>query len=70
MFWGSNYPKLSQIKTKYDPTLVFYATPGINADQMTANEKGALCKAPEAQTKSIFPPMGDNKNIKGGKKAM
>lgn len=50
--------------------MVFYATPGINAEQMMANEKGALCKAPEAQTKSLFPPIGDNKNVKGGKKAM
>lgn len=37
-----------------------------------ANEKGALCKAPEAMRKSavLFPPVGDNKNVKGGKKAM
>ncbi|KAE9986204.1 hypothetical protein EG327_004419 [Venturia inaequalis] len=66
-FWGSNYPKLSQIKTKYDPNMVFYTTPGINAEQMMANEKGALCTAPEAMRKSaiLFPPMGDNKNVKG-----
>lgn len=52
--------------------MVFYTTPGINAEQMMANEKGALCTAPETIRKSavLFPPMGDNKNVKGGKKAM
>jgi hypothetical protein len=67
-FWGSNYPKLSQIKTKYDPDMVFYVTPGVNADMMNANDKGALCRAAAASTgtaaKSIYPPVGDNKNMK------
>jgi len=47
--------------------MVFYATPGINADQMDANAKGALCRI-QVQTKSLYPPQGDNKNMKGGKK--
>ncbi|TID20736.1 Low-affinity potassium transport protein [Venturia nashicola] len=69
VFWGSNYPKLSQIKTKYDPNMLFYTTPGINAEQMMANEKGALCSAPETMRKSaiLFPPAGDNKNVKTSK---
>lgn len=65
-FWGSNYPKLSEIKTKYDPNFLFYVTPGINAEQWNANDKGALCRV-QAGVKSIFPPIGDNKNVKGGK---
>jgi hypothetical protein len=62
VFWGSNYPKLSQIKTKYDPDMLFYVTPGINADLMAPNDKGALCRA-SSSSKSVFPPVGDNKNL-------
>lgn len=52
--------------------MVFYTTPGVNAEQMMANEKGALCTAPEAVRKNavLYPPMGDNKNLKAAKKGM
>jgi Berberine and berberine like len=44
VFWGSNYEKLSQIKRKYDPSMVFWASPGINADLMEVRN-GRLCNA-------------------------
>lgn len=66
VFWGSNYAKLSQLKTKYDPNTLFYVTPGINADMMTTNDKGALCRSSNNNKQSIYPPLGDNKNMKAG----
>src|ERR1700750_2264467 len=59
-FWGSKYEKLSQIKSKYDPDMVFWVTPGINADLMEARS-GRVCKVTKPVT-SKFPPMTDNLN--------
>jgi hypothetical protein len=42
-FWGDNYPKLAQIKTKYDPNMTFWASPGINAEQRHV-VRGRVCK--------------------------
>jgi hypothetical protein len=42
-FWGSNYPRLAQLKTKYDPDGVFWVSPGINAEQWEA-KKARVCK--------------------------
>jgi hypothetical protein len=42
-FWGANYGRLSQIKTKYDPDMVFWNTPGINADFMEVRG-GRVCR--------------------------
>ncbi|KAF2663858.1 hypothetical protein BT63DRAFT_430112 [Microthyrium microscopicum] len=42
-FWGSNYPKLAQIKTQYDPSGLFWTTPGINAEQWEV-KSGRVCK--------------------------
>jgi hypothetical protein len=63
VFWGSNYPKLSKIKTKYDPNMTFWVTPGINADQMEV-VGGRLCKAanPAAAAASLTAPLTDSKN--------
>ncbi|KAF1815079.1 hypothetical protein P152DRAFT_480166 [Eremomyces bilateralis CBS 781.70] len=63
-FWGSNYNRLSEVKTKYDPNQVFWVTPGINADQMVVNN-GRLCKATGPSTNSRVPPENDNKNYGG-----
>jgi hypothetical protein len=62
-FWGSNYPRLSEIKQKWDPEMVFYVTPGINADHMVAKE-GRLCKVQGAAPKMErdMAPLGDNRN--------
>jgi hypothetical protein len=40
--------------------MVFYVTPGINADFLVARN-GRLCKAQPAQSDSIA-PLGDNRN--------
>jgi hypothetical protein len=65
-YWGTNYPKLSEIKSKFDPEMVFYVTPGINADHMVYNkEDGRLCKVePGAAPKTLDDraPEGDNHN--------
>jgi hypothetical protein len=45
-FWGANYHKLSQIKSKYDPNMVLWTSPGINADLMVV-KNGRLCKSSE-----------------------
>ncbi|KAK6199141.1 hypothetical protein LQW54_010061 [Pestalotiopsis sp. IQ-011] len=33
-FWGSNYPRLSALKSALDPNMTFWISPGINADHM------------------------------------
>ncbi|KAF2669532.1 hypothetical protein BT63DRAFT_455513 [Microthyrium microscopicum] len=42
-FWRKNYPKLSEIKTKYDPTNLLWVTPGVNGEMMTV-KSGRVCK--------------------------
>jgi len=56
MFWGSNYERLSQIKTKYDPDMLFWISPGINADYMRVTD-GRVCKctAPPAENQKVPP---------------
>jgi hypothetical protein len=57
-------PKLSAITTKYDPKLVFWASPDINADHMEIVD-GRLCAVSEARQRvmganSSLPLMGSN----------
>jgi hypothetical protein len=61
-FWGSNYNRLSQIKTRHDANMVFWNSPGINADHMEARN-GRLCKTESASTQAggAAPP-SDNQN--------
>jgi hypothetical protein len=61
-FWGSNYGRLSEIKTRYDANMVFWNSPGINADHMEARN-GRLCKR-DALSKSAgnVAPQSDNQN--------
>lgn len=63
VFWGVNYPKLSQIKTKFDPNMTFWVSPGISADQMRV-VRGRLCKAANkaATTSRLTTPLTDSKN--------
>jgi hypothetical protein len=44
--------------------MVFYVTPGINADHMVAREDGRLCKVsgPIQRVANDASPIGDNKN--------
>ena len=60
-FWGTNYPRLSALKTKYDPNMVFWASPGINADFMEVRQ-GRLCKLAIAGAVSRIAPKTDNTN--------
>jgi hypothetical protein len=59
-FWGSNYEKLSHLKSKYDPDMVFWVTPGINADLMEVREE-RVCKVTTPR-KDTSAPKGDNTN--------
>jgi hypothetical protein len=62
-FWGPNYPKLSEIKKKWDPDMVFWVTPGINSDHMVVSN-GRLCKVqgspPKVENDAC--PISDNQN--------
>jgi hypothetical protein len=62
-FWGDNYPRLSEIKSKWDPNNIFYVTPGINADKMMAKD-GRLCKVvgPPIKWANDMAPPNDNSN--------
>lgn len=65
-FWGSNYERLSSIKTKWDPKHLFYVTPGINADYMAATADGRVCPVKPSVIKADatgFAPTGDSLNI-------
>jgi len=59
-FWGSNYERLSQLKTKYDPNSLFYVSPGINADLFEARGL-RLCKRTTPYTLDTA-PRSDNPN--------
>jgi hypothetical protein len=62
-YWGSNYPRLSTLKKKYDPTNHFWVTPGIDADAWTASPDGRLCRnVLRTNATSEFSPLNDNKN--------
>jgi len=45
-FWGTSYPRLLEIKDKYDPLGVFWCSICVGAEEWTLNEEsGQLCKA-------------------------
>lgn len=44
-FYGSNYAKLSQIKTKYDPDHVFYNLKSVGSEAWTVAKDGRMCRA-------------------------
>jgi hypothetical protein len=49
-FWGSNYPKLSELKSQIDPNMTFWVSPGINADRMQAVDGRACLVTPTPET--------------------
>ncbi|KAH6638496.1 hypothetical protein C7974DRAFT_307458 [Boeremia exigua] len=55
-FWGSNYPRLSELKRKYDPEMTLWISPGINADYMYAVDNRACLVSPTSTTPSTRPP--------------
>lgn len=44
-FYGANYKRLSEIKKKYDPKGIFYATVGVESDEWVVDGKERLCRA-------------------------
>ncbi|UQC87185.1 isoamyl alcohol oxidase [Colletotrichum lupini] len=58
-FWGANYARLSMIKSKYDPNMVFWQTPGINAHYMQSIDGRACLVLPPPLTPSEVPPPSD-----------
>jgi hypothetical protein len=43
-FWGSNYPRLLQIKKRIDPTGSFWCKQCVGGEQWEQSSKGELCK--------------------------
>ncbi|PWY80895.1 FAD-binding domain-containing protein [Aspergillus sclerotioniger CBS 115572] len=43
-FYGVNYPRLRQIKAKYDPNDIFYAQTAVGSDEWTVFADGRLCR--------------------------
>ena len=54
---GDKYLRLSRIKSKYDPNMVFWETPGINADHMQSiNGRACLVLPPPLTPSALAPP--------------
>jgi len=66
-FFGSNYDRLSEVKTKYDPNGVFWVTPGVNADHFEVQE-GRVCRVSTANRARFVKqaPVTDNPNLAKG----
>jgi berberine-like enzyme len=62
VMWGRNYNPLLQIKKQVDPNGLFWASPGIGADEW-AITNGKLCKVGSGAVKGAFAPESDNKNM-------
>lgn len=43
-FFGSKYKRLLEIKKKYDPDSLFYATKGVGSEAWTVVEDGHMCR--------------------------
>jgi hypothetical protein len=41
-FWGKNYPRLVQIKKKYDPTELFYVYHGVGSERWNIEDNGIV----------------------------
>lgn len=44
-FFGDNYPKLLEVKKKYDPESLLYVTAGVGSEKWTVGNNGRMCKA-------------------------
>jgi hypothetical protein len=62
-FWGENYQRLSELKSKYDPDMLFWVTPGVNADYMNVVDK-RVCKVSGAHVAAVrVAPTGDLRKL-------
>ncbi|KAJ5139393.1 uncharacterized protein N7515_004241 [Penicillium bovifimosum] len=43
-FFGSNYPRLQGIKSKWDPSSFFYALKAVGSDVWSVSESGRMCR--------------------------
>jgi FAD/FMN-containing dehydrogenase len=43
-FYGSNWDRLSEIKTKYDPQGILYATTAVGSEKWITDDQGRLCR--------------------------
>nr|WCO08185.1 RNase T2 protein [Pestalotiopsis microspora] len=55
-FWGSNYPRLSALKSELDPNMVFWISPGINADHMQLVDGRPCLVQPTPGSPSMYAP--------------
>jgi hypothetical protein len=46
-FFGANYENLLEIKNKWDPYHLFYATKAVGSEFWTVAEDGRMCKTSE-----------------------
>jgi hypothetical protein len=44
-FYGPNYPKLKDIKKKYDPEFLFYNLKSVGSEAWTVSKEGRMCRA-------------------------
>jgi hypothetical protein len=51
-FWGENYQRLSEFKSKLDPNTLFWVTPGVNADHLTVVDK-RVCRTNGTQPVAV-----------------
>jgi len=63
--WGSNYNRLYSIKSQVDPKGIFWASPGIGADDFNIVD-GRLCRAQSKGTTDAqeVAPANGNRNYK------
>ena len=43
-FWGDNYPRLAQIKSKYDASMLFYVHHGVGTEGWRIEDGGIIGK--------------------------
>jgi hypothetical protein len=64
-FWGTNYPRLEQIKKKVDPENVFWCSPCVGADMLTYDDE-RICKNAAYPAKGPAPQTYANDKSKTG----
>lgn len=65
VYWGSNYPRLEQLKKKYDPENLLWCSPCVGADMLTYDDE-RICKN-SAYPQAGSPPQtySNSKSTKG-----
>jgi hypothetical protein len=62
-FWGTHYPRLAALKRAFDPSHLFWVTPGIDADAWVPTDGGSrLCRAQGPLGTAEWPPRMDHAN--------